>query len=48
MRDRAVTKEDIEEFEKKTGISVIEVSAKTGSSVDNAFRTIVENLINAR
>jgi Fe2+ transport system protein B len=33
------------EFEKKTGINVIEVSAKTGDNVDQAFRVIVENLI---
>jgi Fe2+ transport system protein B len=42
---RAVSKEDIQEFEKKTGIKIFEVSAKTGQAVDNAFRVIVENLI---
>jgi Fe2+ transport system protein B len=44
-KERAVSKEDIAEFEKRTGINVIEVSAKNGSQVDNAFRIIVEKLI---
>jgi GTPase SAR1 family protein len=47
-RDRAVSKEDIAEFEKKTGISVLEVSAKNGDQVDNAFRVIVEKLISKK
>lgn len=34
-----------QEFEKKNGIKVIEVSAKSSQNVDLAFKTIVENLI---
>jgi hypothetical protein len=47
-KDRAVSKEDIAEFEKKTGIRILEVSAKTGQGVDNAFRIIVESLISKK
>jgi hypothetical protein len=46
--ERAVSKEDIAEFERKTGITVMEVSAKSGSEVDNAFRVIVEKLISRK
>lgn len=35
----------IKEFEKKNGMKVIEVSAKSSTNVDLAFKTIVENLI---
>ena len=42
---RKITKEEIQEFEKNTGIKVIEVSAKTGEGVEDAFRTMVETLI---
>jgi hypothetical protein len=44
-KDRAVSKEEIKDFEKKTGIIVKEVSAKTGTAVDNAFKLIVSDLI---
>ena len=47
-KERAVSKEDIAEFEKKTGIRILEVSAKTGQGVDNAFRIIVESLISRK
>jgi len=40
-----VSDDDIKEFENKTGIKVIKVSAKSSLNVDLAFRTIVENLI---
>jgi Ras-related protein Rab-1A len=46
--ERAVSKEDIAEFEKKTGLDVFEVSAKSGSQVDNAFRVLVEKLISKK
>ena len=32
-------------FEKKNSIKVIEVSAKSGNQVEDAFKQIVENLI---
>ncbi len=35
----------IKEFEKKTGIKILEISAKSGEGVDEAFKTVVKNLI---
>ena len=32
-------------LKKKTGIKVMEVSAKTGDGVENAFKTIIQKLI---
>ena len=42
---RKITIDEIKGFEKKTGIKVMEVSAKTGEGVENAFKTIIEKLI---
>ncbi len=42
---RKVTKEEIQEFEKKSGIKVIETSAKSNYQVEMAFQKIVEQLI---
>ena len=43
--DKQVTKEDIEKFEKKTGVKIYEVSAKKSLNVDFAFKDLVETLI---
>lgn len=43
--NRKVSSEDIQMFEKKYNIRVIEVSAKTAYNVDSAFRQTVETLI---
>ena len=42
---RKISKEEILGFEKKTGIKVMEVSAKSGYGIENAFKTIIEKLI---
>ena len=42
---RKINIEEIKAFEKKTGIKVMEVSAKTGDGVENAFKTIIQKLI---
>ena len=44
--ERKVTKENIQEFESKWDIKIFEVSAKMATNVDNAFRFIVESLMN--
>ena len=44
--ERKVTKENIQDFEAKWDIKIFEVSAKVASNVDNAFRYIVESLMN--
>jgi hypothetical protein len=36
------------EFEKKNSIKVMQVSAKSGNQVEQAFKLIVENLINKK
>ena len=46
--EREVSRDEIEEFEKKNGIKVIEVSAKSSTNVDHSFKTIVESLINKK
>ena len=33
------------DLKKKTGIKVMEVSAKSGDGIENAFKTIIEKLI---
>ena len=43
--ERQIEKKEIEEFENKTNIKVLEVSAKTGDGIDYAFRYLVEKLI---
>lgn len=43
--NREVSKEDIEDLEKKLDIKIFEVSAKSSTNVDNAFKYIVEKLI---
>lgn len=45
---RKVSKIDIEAFEKKHGIAVIEVSAKTGDKVEEAFNFIIGTLIDKK
>jgi Fe2+ transport system protein B len=45
INQREVTNDMIREFEKKMGIKIMEVSAKTGEGVDEAFKTVVKNLI---
>ena len=40
-----VTRTDIEDLEKQLDIKVYEVSAKCSSNVDNAFRSVVETLM---
>lgn len=45
LEHREVTNDMIKEFEKKMGIKVMEVSAKTGEGVDEAFKAVVKNLI---
>jgi len=42
---REVTPEDIKEFTKETGLTVLETSAKTSDHVDDAFLTITKNLM---
>lgn len=44
-QSRKVTKDEILEFEKKTGLKVIETSAKSNYQVELAFKSIVELLI---
>ena len=43
--ERIIKKEEIEKFEKENGIKVLEVSAKTGEGIDNAFEYIISKLI---
>ena len=38
----------MEDFEKKTGIKIMEVSAKTGIGVEEAFKTMIEKLISKK
>ena len=45
LTDRKVSQDDIENFKKKKGLNVFEVSAKTGKGVEEAFKYIVETLI---
>ena len=43
--ERTIKKDEIEKFEKENGIKVLEVSAKTGEGIDNAFEYIISKLI---
>ena len=43
--ERKVERSEIEKFEKKSGLKVLEVSAKTGEGIDKAFEYVISNLI---
>ena len=43
--ERIIKKDEIEKFEKENRIKVLEVSAKTGEGIDNAFEYIISKLI---
>ena len=45
LNEKKVTKKEMDDFEKKTGIKIMEVSAKTGIGVEDAFITMIEKLI---
>lgn len=45
LDNKEVTEENIQKFNKDTGISVFKISAKTGEGVEDMFKNIVENLI---
>ena len=45
IEERSIKKDEIEKFEKENGIKVLEVSAKTGEGIDNAFEYIIGKLI---
>ena len=45
LNEKKVTKKEMDDFEKKTGIKIMEVSAKTGIGVEEAFKTMIEKLI---
>lgn len=45
LTNRKVSDQEIQEFELKTGIKIIETSAKNSFQVDVLFRTICELLI---
>ena len=42
---KGIGKKEIYEFQKKTGLEIINVSAKTGDGVEEAFKHIIELLI---
>ena len=42
---KGIDKKEIYEFQKKTGLEIINVSAKTGDGVEEAFKHIIELLI---
>jgi len=42
---KGIDKKEIYEFQKKTGLEIINVSAKTGDGVEDAFKHIIELLI---
>ena len=42
---KGIDKNEIYEFQKKTGLEIINVSAKTGDGVEEAFKHIIELLI---
>jgi ribosome biogenesis GTPase A len=48
LQQKEVNGDMIREFEKRTGIKIMEVSAKSGEGVDEAFKTVVKNLINKK
>lgn len=43
--ERQVTEDDILDFTKRTGLSVFEASAKTGSGVESSFIALTDALI---
>ena len=43
--ERKVKNEEVANFEKEHGIKIMNVSAKTGEGIENAFKFIVEKLI---
>ena len=43
--NKGIDKNLIDEFQKKTGLEIINVSAKTGDGVEEAFKHIIELLI---
>ena len=43
--NKEIDKKDINEFQKNTGLEIINVSAKTGDGVEDAFKHIIELLI---
>ena len=42
---KGIDKKDIYDFQKQTGLEIINVSAKTGDGVEDAFKHIIELLI---
>jgi len=46
VNKRQVSKDEIKKFEERTGIKVLEVSAKTGEGIEKAFEFLIERLIN--
>lgn len=48
MPERQVSEEDIQEFTKRTGLSVFEASAKTGQGVESSFISLTEALIDIK
>ena len=45
LENKSVTQEDVRSFTKKTGIEVIETSAKMSLQVSNAFEILTKKLI---
>ena len=43
--ERKVKKDEVDNFEKEHNIKIMNVSAKTGDGIENAFKFIVEKLI---
>ena len=48
LENRKVSDQEMREFELKTGIKIIEASAKTSNKIDTVFRTICEILIDKK
>ncbi len=45
VEERCIEKNEIDKFEKESGIKVLEVSAKTGEGIDKAFEYVIAKLI---
>ena len=45
VEERCIDKNEINKFEKESGIKVLEVSAKTGEGIDQAFEYVIAKLI---
>ena len=43
-----MSEEDIQEFTKRTGLSVFEASAKSGTAVESSFISLTEALIDSK